>query len=67
MCYIHNNLQGKVKFLTGGNSCELSPRAARQIRCDSGTDSTVWMKEDFFCLHARKLSGYFFMPEECII
>ena len=49
-----------MKFLTGGNSDELSPRAERPIRCDPGTDSRVWMKEDFFWFHARKLSGHIF-------
>ncbi len=35
-------LQGRVQFPTGGES----PRAFGPIRCDSGTDSTVWMEED---------------------
>ena len=43
-------LQGEVKFLTGGKVRD--PRK-RLTRCDSGTNSTVWMKEDvsliFFC------------------
>jgi hypothetical protein len=39
-------LQGRVQFPTGGES----PRAFGPIRCDSGTDSTVWMREDaVFC------------------
>lgn len=41
-------LQGKVipqgKFLTGGIVREF--RTTEQIRCDSVTDSKVWMKED---------------------
>ena len=36
------NLQGRVRFPTGGKARE--PRG--MIRCDSGADSIVWMKED---------------------
>ena len=35
-------LQGRVKFPTGGKVRE--PKGTN--RCDSGTDSTVWMEED---------------------
>ena len=46
-------LQGGVKFPTGGKVRE---RGERMNRCDSGTDSTVWMEEDLhnhlFFLHA---------------
>jgi riboflavin transporter FmnP len=41
------NLQGRVKFPTGGNAAN-SP-LARELtltRCDSGADSKVWMGED---------------------
>ena len=36
-------LQGRVKFPTGGKVRE---PLRRMNRCDSDTDSTVWMKED---------------------
>jgi len=36
------DLQGRVRFPTGGDS----PRAERQMQCNSATDSTVWMEED---------------------
>lgn len=36
------NLQGRVRFPTGGKA--RGPRG--MIRCDSGADSIVWMKED---------------------
>jgi hypothetical protein len=42
MTIIRPHLQGRVKYPTGGDS----PRAERQMQCDSATDSTVWMKED---------------------
>ena len=38
---LKGHLQGRVRFPTGGDS----PRASRQTRCDSVTDSTVWMEE----------------------
>ena len=34
-------LQGRVQFPTGGRV-----RARKLNRCDSGTDSIVWMEED---------------------
>ena len=38
-----DELQGRVRFPTGGHS----PRAAEPlIRCNSGTDGTVRMKEE---------------------
>ena len=37
-------LRGRVKFPTGGKARELSH--AQPIRCDSGADSTVWMREE---------------------
>ena len=38
---LNTGLQGRVKFPTGGRVRE------RELnRCDSGTDSTVWMEED---------------------
>lgn len=37
-------LRGRVKFPTGGKARELSQ--AQPIRCDSGADSTVWMREE---------------------
>ena len=36
------NLQGRVRFPTGGKA--RGPKG--MIRCDSGADSIVWMKED---------------------
>jgi len=36
------NLQGRVRFPTGGKA--RGPRG--MIRCDSGADSIVWMKEE---------------------
>ena len=39
---LKNDLQGRVKFPTGGKVRE--PRGMN--RCDSGTDSKVWMEED---------------------
>lgn len=36
-------LQGRVKFPIGGTVREV---LATMIRCDSGTDSIVWMEED---------------------
>ena len=36
------NLQGRVRFPTGGKAHE--PQG--MIRCNSGADSTVWMEED---------------------
>jgi len=48
-------LQGKVTqksgFLTGGKVFP-SPRAARLTRCDSVTDSKVWMQEESYPYHA---------------
>ncbi len=61
--YILYSLQGKVKFLTGGNREDLSPRADRPIRCDPGTDSTVWMKEDHFCYLCPDTVPGFFIGE----
>ena len=37
----HMNLQGRVQFPTGGRV-----RERKLNRCDSGTDSRVWMEED---------------------
>ena len=37
-------LRGRVKFPTGGKARELS--TAQPTRCDSGADSTVWMREE---------------------
>ena len=60
-----NCLRGEVKFLTGGNAMlfALLVRARKLIRCDSETDSIVWMREEWlfmpFC--ARRFSfGFFF-------
>ena len=36
-------LQGRVKFPIGG---EKTVRERKLNRCESGTDSTVWMEED---------------------
>ena len=44
MWYAHDKFidpQGRVKFLTGGKV-----RERKLNRCDSGTDSKVWMEED---------------------
>ena len=38
-------LRGWVKFPTGGESPRTEPKA-QPIRCDSGADSTVWMREE---------------------
>ena len=38
-------LQGRVKLPTGGDSIDKSASASL-MRCDSSTDSTVWMEED---------------------
>ena len=35
----------RCRFLTGG---DFSPRALRLTRCDSVTDSKVWMQEEIF-------------------
>ena len=53
-----------MQFPTGGDS----PRAARQIRCNSEADSTVWMKEDRlrkrgFSFAGRTSSGIVIIPE----
>ena len=40
------NLQGRVKFPIGG-----TVRKRKQIRCDSETDSIVWMREDMYFTH----------------
>ena len=39
---MNRNLQGEVRFLTGGKAHE--PKG--MIRCNSEADSIVWMKED---------------------
>lgn len=39
------HLRGRVQFPTGGNNESFSPRAERQIWCNSKADSTVWMGE----------------------
>jgi len=45
-------LQGRVRFPTGGKQIKFaSPRAARQIWCNSKADSTVWMQEDKVALY----------------
>ena len=38
---MHQRFQGRVKFPTGGKVRERNA----QNRCNSDTDSTVWMKE----------------------
>jgi len=46
-----------VKFPTGGKQ-QCKPASAKaQIRCDTGADSTVWMKEEMpsFCLQRPRL------------
>ena len=43
------DLRGRVKFPTGGDGEMISQSASRfggRNRCESGTDSTVWMEED---------------------
>ena len=39
-------LQGRVRFPTGGIA-----RERKQIRCDSGADSTVWMGEEMLMFY----------------
>ena len=54
------NLQGRVKFPTGGIAHE--PQG--MIRCDSEADSKVWMEEDsryFYVYYALTIwSGLFY-------
>lgn len=55
------NLQGRVKFPTGGNVRLVREPCIRLIRCDSETDSKVWMKEDAFFVHVPELFRAFFV------
>ena len=48
-------LQGRVKFPTGGKV-----RERKLNRCDSGTDSIVWMVEDVRFDLLRRLKDIFF-------
>ena len=53
------SLQGRVRFPTGGKV-----RERKLNRCDSGTDSTVWMKEEQMLSYFVALmldSGRFFV------
>ncbi len=56
-------LRGGVKFPTGGTAREPHKRCARMIRCKSGADSIVWMREGciFICISGapdRKVRGF---------